>query len=124
MSARPPFKIIALLPDPANPQPGECKNDTGCGFTPCVCRPCDNCRGPGPLDDDDLCEKCRPEPEPEEDRVCARCNGSGEGSYDGSRCTECGGTGSGEEHARREALRQAREEARAEMLEDDKNWNL
>jgi len=30
--------------------------------------------------------------EPEE-LICPTCNGSGEGRYDGTRCTSCGGSG-------------------------------
>ncbi len=34
------------------------------------------------------------EPEEEEgDEICGQCNGSGEGMYDGSRCSACGGSG-------------------------------
>lgn len=114
-----PFRIIAFLPDPANPKPGDCTNDTGCGLNPCVCRPCGNCNGTGPLDNDDLCDKCRPEPV--EDLVCARCNGSGEGSYDGSRCTECRGSGSAMGRERAENARRTRAESRREMRDDDQN---
>lgn len=33
------------------------------------------------------------EPEDDEPLICIGCNGSGEGMYDGSRCTSCGGSG-------------------------------
>ena len=36
-------------------------------------------------------EQCKPEVEPE---LCTACNGSGEGQYDGTRCSYCGGRGS------------------------------
>ena len=49
--------------------------------------------------------------EPEE-LLCIGCNGSGEGHYDGSSCSSCGGTGvEGSLERRREA-----EEERAEYL--------
>ena len=35
--------------------------------------------------------QCEPEVEPE---LCTACNGSGEGQYDGTRCSYCGGSGS------------------------------
>jgi hypothetical protein len=28
-----------------------------------------------------------------EEEICSACNGSGEGMYDGSRCSTCGGHG-------------------------------
>jgi len=31
--------------------------------------------------------------EDDEEGVCSACNGSGEGAYDGSTCSECGGRG-------------------------------
>lgn len=36
-------------------------------------------------------EQLEPEIEPE---LCVHCNGSGEGQYDGTRCSYCGGRGS------------------------------
>ena len=36
-------------------------------------------------------EQLEPEVEPE---LCVHCNGSGEGQYDGTRCSYCGGRGS------------------------------
>ena len=29
----------------------------------------------------------------DEEHICPACNGSGEGMYDGSSCSRCGGTG-------------------------------
>lgn len=29
----------------------------------------------------------------DEPEICGACNGSGEGQYDGTRCTSCGGSG-------------------------------
>lgn len=31
--------------------------------------------------------------EPEEEPICPSCNGSGEGQWDGSRCSQCKGRG-------------------------------
>lgn len=33
------MNIIAILPDPHDENPQRCMNDTGCGFTPCICNP-------------------------------------------------------------------------------------
>ena len=44
-------------------------------------------------DKDGLCEDCQPEPEDDADNYCTNCSGSGEGMYDGTRCSECHGSG-------------------------------
>lgn len=31
--------------------------------------------------------------EEDEPSICSSCNGSGEGMYDGTRCSRCGGSG-------------------------------
>lgn len=38
----------------------------------------------------DVRESANDEPE---DLICIGCNGSGEGQYEGTRCTSCGGSG-------------------------------
>ena len=42
---------------------------------------------------DYLCEDCKPEVETVEPGLCGACNGSGEGQYDGTRCSYCHGSG-------------------------------
>lgn len=34
-----------------------------------------------------------PDGEEREPLICVGCNGSGEGHYDGTRCSDCGGSG-------------------------------
>lgn len=45
-----------------------------------------------------MCEKCfdalfSEEDDPDEELICIACNGSGEGQYDMSSCSSCGGSG-------------------------------
>lgn len=56
-------------------------------------------------EDEDVCE-----PEDDEPSYCPCCNGSGEGQYDGSRCSACGGKGvEREEDDRRDYEREDKE---------------
>ena len=46
------------------------------------------------LDEDQRCPDCKKdEPDDDEPEICSACNGSGEGMYDGTRCSYCYGTG-------------------------------
>ena len=45
------------------------------------------------LDDDLCCPDCKEDPEDDEPEICQYCNGSGEGMYDGTRCSHCHGNG-------------------------------
>lgn len=49
---------------------------------------------------------CEPEDDEDydEDYICTRCNGSGEGMWDGSNCTKCGGTGGYPKHYKDEDI--------------------
>ena len=45
-----------------------------------------------PFDWDDA-EEDKHEPDEDDIGICPTCNGSGEGMYDGSTCSDCGGWG-------------------------------
>jgi len=45
------------------------------------------------LDRDRRCPECNDNDDLEVPELCTQCNGSGEGMYDGTRCTTCHGRG-------------------------------
>ena len=46
------------------------------------------------LDEDLRCIDCKkPDDDAHEPELCTACNGSGEGMYDGTKCSYCGGRG-------------------------------
>lgn len=40
-----------------------------------------------------LLDCAEPKRDPDEELICVDCNGSGEGQYDGTKCSACGGKG-------------------------------
>ena len=59
-------------------------------YEKCVCSSCDCWCG------EDGCHTCEGEP------ICSCCNGSGQGMYDGSKCSSCGGTGADDSRQRKQ----------------------
>lgn len=45
------------------------------------------------IDHEGCCDDCQPVEEEEDDGYCTYCAGTGEGMYDGARCSACGGKG-------------------------------
>ena len=61
---------------------------------------CDFCGEEFPMNEltdiggDNYCPGCHPESDSDDGPdICGTCNGSGEGMYDGSACSACGGGG-------------------------------
>lgn len=56
--------------------------------------------------------------EEEEPEICGGCNGSGEGQYEGLKCSTCGGSGQKETEAQRAARED--EDDHAESIREDR----